>query len=380
MSCKNCTVRNCAECQRGRAPILDAYDACEGGEGREGEYGVAVDIGTTTVVCELINIKTAERVSVFSCMNSQREYGRDVLARISRAIDRSAAHMHKLILGDIRRGLAEFAGHEITRITICGNTTMLHLLHNLPCDGLGVYPFTPVSVASAQVDFFGCPATILPGVSAFIGADIVAGLYNITGDLSPFWGSGTASPRTFLLIDLGTNGEMVLFDGERFLATSVAAGPAFESGSVFLASDVISQCAELVRKGVVDETGRLCGEAAISQADIREVQLAKAAVRAGIQMLLDEAGCGLHCVDKVFLAGGFGYTMDAGDALTLGLLPAGLPVSKIQAVGNAALGGTAKFLLRPDISEIQKIAASVTEINLATHPQFEQLFLEHLNF
>lgn len=443
-------MKNCGRCTSGRdctnCPKIDNYHppvivgvtsnppcaenlgelqvACDSGIAPP--FGIAIDIGTTTLVFELISLRTGARVSMFSFVNSQRAYGLDVISRITRANNGDAAHLNSAIMGDLRKGIdllladKSVENRDISCVAVCGNTTMLHLLQNFSCETLGVFPFAPVSISSVQKKFFGYDMMILPSVSAFIGADVVAGIF-CSAELHK-------TANSSLLIDLGTNGEIALFGGslEEILVTSVAAGPAFEGGNIssgvasipgaiyaaqfsaendtfsyntiggkppvgICGTGIISICAELVRHGLIDETGLLItgesvtvvtGESPIifTQKDVREVQLAKSAVRAGIEILLEEAGISYENIEKVFLAGGFGYTMESDSAVTIGLFPTQLK-NKIQAVGNAALGGCAKFLLNPACEpEIQKIAANAKEINLATHPRFEEIFIMHCDF
>ncbi|MCL2387298.1 MAG: ASKHA domain-containing protein [Defluviitaleaceae bacterium] len=381
----------------------------------EKKYGLAIDIGTTTLAFELLDLRSGARIAAHSRMNSQRAFGADVLSRITRAVEGDATRLHEFILEDIRQGIAAVshahASDDII-VAIAGNTTMLHLLQNLPCDSLGIYPFTPVSVEMTHFPIFN--ATLLPCISAFVGADIVAGLLHcgypeITG--------------YNLLIDLGTNGEMTLFNPtrEEILVTSTAVGPAFEGGNIsqgmasvsgaiaqsnfspekgvfiyktvdgkppkgICGTGVIDIAAEITRNNLADETGRLRhGEAVpiapditFTQKDLREVQLAKSAVRAGIEILLDEAGLIYENLQKVFLAGGFGYKMDIENAFTLGLLPTQFR-GRVTAVGNSSLGGCAKFLQNPHAqATAKKIAASAKEITLSEHPRFSELFTHYI--
>ncbi|MCL2841020.1 MAG: ASKHA domain-containing protein [Defluviitaleaceae bacterium] len=384
-------------------------------------YVLAIDIGTTTLAFELLSMSGAKK-AVYSSINSQHVFGADVVTRISKALEGNAAKLNAYIIEDISTGIAEIIKiadikrEEISRIGIVGNTTMLHLLRNLPCDTLGVYPFTPVTLAAHRQDFDGIDTLILPGISTFVGADITAGISFCR------WGK---TDNASLLIDLGTNGELALFTQDKILVTSTAAGPAFEAGNIsqgvgsisgaiarvnylpksnvfiyetvgeslkdnpvgICGTGVIDITAELIRHNLVDETGRLEDESdgvmitkdiAFTQKDIREVQLAKSAVRSGIEILLEEAGLKYEDISKVFLAGGFGYHINVASAATLGLIPAPLK-NKVQAIGNAALGGCAKTLLNPASEQaLDIITATAKEINLATHPRFNTLFMEYM--
>lgn len=400
---------------------------------REGIYGVAIDIGTTTLAFELLDMKQGAVLASYSVPNSQRAFGADVITRINRAVNGDADTLRKTVSKDILEGIcyitdtARIDKNQVTHVTVVGNTTMLHLLRGFPCDGLGVYPFTPVSVDFARLKFgdvfdesdLNAELLILPGVSAFVGADITAGII-ACGEL---FFSGTS-----LFIDLGTNGEMALFDenSKKFLVASSAAGPAFEGGSIsmgvgsipgavasvkFLSeanvfiyetinnkpplgicgTGVVDISAELIRHGFVDETGFLeketdgdviiCPKSGIvfSQKDVREVQLAKSAVRSGLEILLEEANISYENVNKVFLAGGFGYKMDINSAAVIGLIPSEL-AEKVTAVGNAALGGARAVLLeRFRESAIMELAASATEVSLSAHPRFSAMFMEYMN-
>lgn len=376
--------------------------------------GVAIDIGTTTIAFELLNLRTGEKIAAHSRANGQRAFGCDIIMRISRANDGDLNALYESIVQDLRAGIEEIAAQadvskaEIRRAAICGNTTMLHFLQKFSCETLGVFPFAPVSVEMRKKIFFkeiiDCEIAILPAFSAFIGADIIAGIFHCGG-----------AAGNNLLIDLGTNGEMALICADKILVCSAATGPAFESvpsvpGAIAKANfspedgvftyetigknppvgicgtGVIDICAEIIRHGLADETGLLHDSVKIAdeppifftQKDIRDVQLAKSAIRAGLEILLFEAGFSYENIQRVFLAGGFGYKMNAENAAEIGLIPAPLK-AKIKPVGNAALGGCAKFLLGRE-DEIKKIPAKIKEINLAAHPKFEKIFLQHINF
>ena len=380
-------------------------------------YGIAIDIGTTTLAFALIDMESGAQIASYTCMNSQRAFGADVISRISFANYGNLAQLHSYIIEDILRGINVLLP-ECSLIVISGNTTMLHFLQNYSCETLGVYPFTPISTELAQTKvapyatfglpylsagncecnflchnkvapcvtfglpylsagncecnflchkkIAGCNAIILPGVSAFIGADVISGI---------FFCEQPTQENFNLLIDLGTNGEIALFSREKIYATSAAAGPAFGS----CATRIIDICAELIRNKFIDETGLLQQETdKFTQKEIREIQLAKAAIRAGIEILLEEAGLKCENIQKVFLAGGIGYNINVNNAVTIGLIPAEFE-SKTKAVGNASLGGCVKYLQNPS-DEIKRLAKITKEINLSTHPKFNDLFMENINF
>ena len=417
--------------------ILAAYESthtviCDRHCSPTPSYGIAIDIGTTTLAFELLKMDNGERIVTHSAENSQREFGADVMSRITNAVAGAKSELHAYIIRDICNGVRHILEHtevdvtDVSLITITGNTTMLHLLLNQPCDSLGVAPFTPVFIDMITMDFneifdddlLGCKVIILPGISTFVGADITAGM------LCAGWPNITGSN---LLIDLGTNGEMALFSSEKIFVTSTAAGPAFEGGNISMGigsvdgaiakvflknvnsskdsyvfnyetindlepigicgTGVVDISAELIRHGFIDETGFLEVEDPVciapniyfTQRDVREIQLAKSAVRSGIEILLDIAGVKYEELSNVFVAGGFGYKIDIKNAITLGIIPLELE-DKIIILGNSALGGCANVLLSTTSeADIEKLCNMATEINLAAHPRFNDLFMEYMS-
>ena len=395
---------------------------------RNGKYGIAIDIGTTTLAIELIDMSTGQKIFTHSAVNSQRTLGADVITRIKQATQGAQAQLHSYIIEDIRRGIAHIIGksglssYDVSFVSIAGNTTMLHLLQNMPCDSLGAFPFTPVDISIKCCNFtdiFGeglldAELLIIPGISTFVGADIVAGILCCH---SPY----DTAPN--LLIDLGTNGEMTLFTHEKLLVTSTAAGPAFEAGNIsrgtasvpgaiakvrfspennvfiyetienqppigICGTGVLDIAAELVRHNLADETGRLEDEngaiitedIVFAQQDMREIQLAKSALRSGLEILLDVAGYSYNDVGKVYLAGGFGHKINMDSAVVLGLIPSVLK-EKIVVMGNTALGGAAHVLLSQAAeTDAIALATRAQEINLSVHPRFNDLFMEHMMF
>jgi len=390
-------------------------------------YGISIDIGTTTLAFELLHMTTGTCMATHSQVNSQREFGADVMARITHAVAGAQSQLHAYIIKDICQGIRHIIEEngltksDISLITITGNTTMLHLLFNLPCESLGVAPFTPVFIGMKKYSFnelfrsnlLNCDVIILPGISTFVGADISAGM------LCAGWPNISGNN---LLIDLGTNGEMALFSRDKIVVTSAAAGPAFEGGNISMGigsvagaiakvsylpdshvfsyetignaepigicgTGVVDISAELIRHGLVDETGQIESNTdaihiapgiSFTQRDIREIQLAKSAVRSGIEILLDLAGISYTDLSTAFIAGGFGHKIDLKNAVTLGLIPAEL-TEKVVILGNSALGGCTKILLSSTAeSDILKLVNIATEVNLATHPQFNEVFMEYM--
>lgn len=310
---------------------------------------------------------------------------------------------------------------KILCMCIAGNTAMEHLLLGLDVSSLGRAPFLPVekglqSITAARLfegmeelrenllmadgrAFSDMPVYVAPCMSAFVGGDIVAGLYAL-GLLA-----AKAPRHAALLIDLGTNGEMAITDGQRMIVTATAAGPAFEGDGTMMGTDRIALTAQLLRRGILDETGlmaepyftegvRIEGakEAAVrgreiknycyfTQKDVRGLQMAKAAIRAGVEILWEEMG--RPGIEKVFLAGGFGYYLDVEAAVAVGLLPAYMR-GRVQAAGNTSLAGA--YELGRDLCEKRLDAAALEERtclaesrNLAETERFEGLYLKYMN-
>ncbi|MCL2004495.1 MAG: ASKHA domain-containing protein [Oscillospiraceae bacterium] len=367
-------IGNCLLCGKCKGfAILDSFCAAREIEPREGT-GIAIDVGTTTVVLALLDLSAGEVLARHSFMNPQRAYGPDVISRIDAANNGALDDLRRMIAESIAAGIdALLASCGLTHageIVLAGNTVMTHLLLGLPCQSLGVVPFKPVCRLEERYNLFGSSVTLLPWLAGFVGGDILAGLLYV--------------PRKsrFLLIDLGTNGEMALYDNGKLTVTATAAGPAFEGGSQLGgASGVISALARLVRTGAIDETGLLEGESVFTQKEIRSLQLAKSAVRSGLEILLDSAGLETASLDAVYLAGGIGQALNAEDAADIGLLPPKL-TGRVSAVGNASLGGAARLLLSPARArqDMDALLSAVTEINLAEHPRFNDLFMESMMF
>ena len=344
---------------------------------------------------------------------------------------------------------------KILCMCIAGNTAMEHLLLGLDVSSLGRAPFLPgekglQSITAARLcegmeelrenllmadgrAFSDMPVYGAPCMSAFVGGDIVAGLYalgvlaakapkgrekskkaektglaeeteKLSGNREPEKENGSER-HAALLIDLGTNGEMAITDGQRMIVTATAAGPAFEGDGTMMGTDRIALTAQLLRRGILDETGlmaepyftegvRIEGakEAAVrgreikngcyfTQKDVRGLQMAKAAIRAGVEILWEEMG--RPGIEKVFLAGGFGYYLDVEAAVAVGLLPAYMR-GRVQAAGNTSLAGA--YELGRDLCEKRLDAAALEERtclaesrNLAETERFEGLYLKYMN-
>lgn len=393
-------------------------------------YDVAVDIGTTTLAFALIINKKV--IDTYGMANSQRQFGADIISRIDAANKGYADELHRWIIDNINEGIDYLIGRnkleagKIERIVVAGNTTMLHILLGYSLAGLGKYPFEPISLScekrNAAVvldreDFGKATIVTLPGISAFVGADIVAGIYYL--DICN-------SKKNCLFIDLGTNGEMALVTSNGMWVTSTAAGPAFEGVNIscgkpsiagaicdvtirngriaqyktisdrtpigICGSGLVALVSELLDNGIIDNNGTLVsqysedgfnvvGNIIVTQKDIREFQLAKSAIRTGIDILLNRAGIDADKLDCIYIAGGFGNGINVKKAIKIGLIPSGC---RIEGGGNTSLAGCIKY-----INSIMENGATVPDFNfingakeivLASEEEFDSAFISNINF
>lgn len=388
----------------------------------DGESVVCIDIGTTTVVFELLISKGT--VKTHKTTNPQRRFGLDVLSRIEAAVRGRSEELSSLIRYTLIDGYNKVtANHrDIKAVIISGNTTMVHLLMGYPCKSLGEYPFTSDFLDTISSTFdkvthvSNVPpvkTVILGGISAFVGGDITSGLYMCDFD---------KSDKVNLFIDLGTNGEMAIGDSKSILVTSTAAGPAFEGGRIscgtgsidgavysvdintgtlktigsshpigLCGTGIIELLAELIDNNIIDRTGLLCDKyfsggykvtdkIIFTQNDIREVQVAKSAIRAGIEILIKEYGVNINDIGTVYLAGGFGQRLSTEKACKIGLIPKELE-DKVKIIGNSSLGGCVKFASSTDGEErIKHIKEISKEISLADSDSFNEAYIKYMNF
>lgn len=417
--------------------VVSVFDAgqklAEKKESIHGAYDIAIDIGTTTLAFQLLDKADSRVVNTVTMVNGQRKYGADVVSRMQASIDGRKGELQQSIRKDLQSGILKILEdcgvklERIARIAIGCNTTMGHLLLGYACDSLGVYPFTPVNIELIKGSMQevlgmdgGAEVMVLPGISTYVGGDIVAGLYSCDFD---------KRDEVCLLVDLGTNGEMALGNCEKILVTSTAAGPAFEGGNIswgmgsvagaicsvklengeaqvqtirekapvgICGTGVIEAIAELRREELVDETGLLDEEyfedgfplaqtaegktIVLTQKDIRELQLAKAAVRAGVETLLLRYSITKEQVARVYLAGGFGYRLDTEKAIAIGMLPEEF-LDRIQAVGNSCLAGVVKYLQEEQAEEkMHHLVRISKEINLSNDKDFNENYMEAMMF
>ena len=352
------------------------------------------DIGTTTIAMLLYDAdgSVADR---FVAVNPQTVYGADVLSRIRAAEHmKAAADMQAMVRGQLEQGLKRFAGSlksgEELYLVLAANTTMTYLLMGWDPAELGRAPFCASYLSGAETKIGDVPCFVFPGLSAFVGGDIAAGIYAV---------NMCGREGLTLLLDLGTNGEMVLGNRERRIACSTAAGPAFEGGvnRGIWGADMISLLARLRQEDILDETGLLAepyftkgiriGNVTVTQEAVRSVQLAKGAIAAGIEILLKKYGAGPEAVEQVILAGGFGYYLQPDAAVRIGLLPETLGKKTITG-GNTALTGalTAGRRIVEDgktdriRTKLEETVLRTEVINLAEEADFEKLYVRQINF
>ncbi|MDE7220590.1 MAG: ASKHA domain-containing protein [Oscillospiraceae bacterium] len=390
-----------------------------------GALGAAFDIGTTTVVGYLFSREEKGALAVVGEMNRQSRYGADVLSRIDYANRNTVEPLRTLIcgqLGDMLHQLcrdAKVEESQISGLCVTGNTTMLHLASGLDPRSLSLAPFRPQSLFGTTLalglpGFPGLPAYLPYCISAYVGADITCSIL-ASGILK--------QPGCLLLVDAGTNGEMALKTEQGLYCCATAAGPAFEGAGIscgssartgaisrvaldqgklrctvigggeaesLCGSGLIDAVACLLETGDISPRGRirpeLGGELTLSvnvritQKDVRQLQLAKGAIRGGIDALLDAAGIEYGQLDGVILCGGFGSWMDPVSAERIGLLPDGL-AGRTTAIGNAAGAGACRILQSASLSEeTRQIAAAAEVVELSVSSFFRKRYIESMNF
>jgi uncharacterized 2Fe-2S/4Fe-4S cluster protein (DUF4445 family) len=420
-------------------------------------FGVAIDLGTTTLVAALLDLATGRQVRIASRLNPQTRFGDDVLTRILLARNRldGLEQLQRLVGGALDEMIGELCEatgivrRQVYQATLAGNTTMQQIFCGIDPGPLGEVPFVPAvrqglvfpaAEAGLQIHPRG-RVHVLPIIGAFVGGDIVGGIL-ATGL--------AASTSPTLLIDIGTNGEIVLAADGRLTATSTAAGPAFEGARIaqgmrashgaiekvvvdrelqihvighvppvgLCGSALIDATAELLRHGIITPQGRLLtpGElpagvlpdlarrievrdreaafvlaegptaaggkkVALTERDVREVQLASGAIRAGIELLLKRQGLRPKDLDRVFLAGGFGNYLRRGNARRIGLLPPEIEPPRIRYQGNTSLAGARLAgLSRSCRQACEELAARTEHVDLSLEPDFATVFAEAMLF
>ena len=421
-------------------------------------YGVAFDIGTSTIVSSLMDLCNGSEMAVTSGINPQVSYGDDVLSRIEHAsfCAECLDQLHTQIITSINKMIESMCQQKgidrekIYEVVVAGNTTMEHLLCGIDPSSLGKVPFVPVHskgmIFSARelgisVNNQGL-VYVFPIIGGFVGGDITAGILitELTCEKSPY-----------LLIDVGTNGEIVIVKDEKFWAASTAAGPAFEGARIscgmrathgaiekvvfdndvrcstignatpvgLCGSGLIDLAAELLKNGLLTTHGNLLSDdevpaqipdaikrrirknedgqveflvyeqtqgrkdlkVAVTQKDIRELQLAVGAIRAGIQIILRKTNTKVEDIENIFIAGGFGSFIRRTNAQRIGLIPKDVPHHRISFIGNSSLDGAQLALLSTSARKrAEEITKEVNHIQLSLDMDFQTEFANAMIF
>lgn len=394
--------------------------------------GMVLDIGTTTLAACLIDLATGKILKKHACLNPQGVCGADVLSRIQAYAEGKGKLLQDLILKKTSEILSALVEDEsllpIDTLVIAANTTMLHLFLCTDPSTIGAYPFTPVFTDTQRVtgESLGIQAKevrLLPSAGAYIGSDITAGILAC---------GMHAKKSTELFVDIGTNGEIVLAHEGKLYAASTAAGPALEGACIecgmggiagaidkvslengklcfstignapargICGSGLIDLFALLLNEGLIDETGAwdpdatsplvhtldddrfyLTDDIYLSQQDIRQFQLAKAAIAAGIYTLLASCNINEESVQALHLAGGLGFYMNIENAAKTGLLPRKM-IHCAKAVGNTALAGSHHCILSDDAQKhIEKLATDIEIVELSFSQVFQEQYMENMMF
>ena len=416
----------------------------DAGDTRERLFGVAIDIGTTTVVAALLDLRSGAAVAVESTLNRQAPFGADVIARMGHAMTNGVGDLRGAVLETANTLVAEACGSagvdadEIYEAVVVGNATMLHLLLGVDPRSIALSPFVaaflePLDLRASDVGLGIHPdgrVAVFPSIGAYVGADIVAGML----------ASGLAREEPLrLFVDVGTNGEIACGSLERVVATAAPAGPAFEGGQILhgmrategaiegvvldddvhlqviggdveprgmCGSGLIDAVAQLRLAGLLGDKGVLLGPdevpkhpladriverdgvrafqlapgVVLTQLDIRELQSAKGAISTGIEVAMHTLGIGAEDIDEVLLAGSFGTYINPASARVLGLVPP-VPVERIRAVGNAALEGAKMALSSFREREIAfELPGIVEYLELSGAGDFNERFIRNLAF
>ena len=382
-------------------------------------FGIAVDLGTTTVVVQLMNLENGHVLDSVSDINPQVKFGGDLISRIQSCLDGNFEELQNLIRSKIWKMIYSIIQKhpvEVSKVTMVGNTVMHHVFSGLPVNSLSFYPFHSPNLGiqkfspselnwelpeNTEIRFF-------PPIGSFVGSDILAGIA----------ATKIAEREEFsVLIDLGTNGEIVIGNRDKIICASTAAGPAFEGAKIsqgmrattgaissvdfvnnelkahvignttargICGSGLIDIMAILLKREKIGMFGeinsgednvKLTKQVSITQQDIREFQLAKAAIAAGIQILLNQLKITYTEIEHVFIAGGFGNFLNINNVIRTGLIEC--EAEKIIKLGNTALIG-AKMFLFEDEKFIQKILDKTSQINLEGDPDFQNIYIEKM--
>jgi len=417
-------------CEENKSPSLAVIP-----DGRKiRSAGIGIDIGTTTINAELVDLETGESLDFFSALNDQRTFGADVMSRIGAARDGKTKELflvvNRQVEGMLRFLIDKWGVAQIEQCAVSGNTVMLHLFAGVDPYAMGEAPYTPVFLeerhfSGKELSLSAESVTLLPGFSAFVGADITAGLAFI---------DVIGKNENALFVDIGTNGEIALWknSSKQLFCCSTAVGPCFEGAEIscgigavpgainrisfkkteenltenaaldyttignekargICGAGLIDVMAIMKRLCVIDETGAMDERYAqhgfsvterivITQRDVRQFQLAKAAICSGIKILCKTAGMKLSDVDTAYIAGGLGFFINLENAAETGLLPPEI-TPKTAVCGNTSLKGAVKSLTDRDfLPRCREIISRSTVVDLALDRDFTEEFAENMEF
>ena len=369
-----------------------------------------LDLGTTTLVLALVSLNDQCAIGIKTSTNPQRTFGADIMTRIDFCHQYGVQKLQNVLVEEINALIQSFAVPQVERLYVAGNTTMLHLLMGVDCSSIGVAPYTPVfldkkRVLAKEIGICGVQSVeVLPSIASFVGADLVAGLNCVE---TP--GAGKYS----LLVDLGTNAEILLFSKDTILCTAAAAGPCFEGANIscgmsatdgaiyayvngvattigdapakgICGTGLFDIIAELLQNEVVDATGFMEEDAFVvapgvqlTQGDVRQFQLAKSAVRAGIQTLLQKQGVTYDQVEKVYISGGFSAKINLANAVKTGLIPEELE-TKCVCINNSCLQGAMRYACEQN--DLSVLVERATYVDLSSDSVFTDLFVNYMLF
>lgn len=394
-------------------------------------YGIAFDLGTTTLVATLVNLDENIEVGTISELNNQAAFGADVLSRIESCNKGNLKQLNNLVIKQVNDIIAsfkkQFSIDKISILLVSGNTTMQHIFLDISPRSIGVSPYTPVftelqRVSGNKINIDCEQVIVMPMVSGYIGGDIASGILatSLVGD------------GTKLLVDLGTNGELALYKDGKIYCTSTAVGPAFEGASIecglggvsgaiskydyvdgqvkiktinekkpcgICGAGLVDIISVMIREGIIDSNGGFDSKTKsqlksrlhenkfyvtenifVSQKDVRQFQLAKSAVYSGISVLLKTVGLDYNDLDKVYLAGGVGYYIDIDNAINTGILNSKLK-DKIETVGNSSLEGAILCLKNLKLlDKVSQIAPICQIIELSCNVEFANEYIANMSF
>ena len=384
-------------------------------------FGVAVDLGTTTLVAQLIDLSSAKVLAVETMLNPQVKFGADLISRIQAWMDGNATEMVRLIrsaIGTMIKLMLKKHDVELHRVTLVGNTTMQLIFSNCDVSSLSAYPFhtNNLGMKSFDTNELGWNFKVrekiqfFPSIGSFVGSDILAGIA----------ATGLHQKEKYTaLIDLGTNGEIVVGNKNQIVCASTAAGPAFEGANISMGMRAVTGaisslnlvdnkitasvignttpkgiCGSALIDGVailrqLDQIGifgeinsgdsqiSITGKVSLSQRDINEFQLAKAAIAAGLTILANQLSIPLTDINEIYIAGGFGNYINIGNVVSTGMIE--VEPEKIHKMGNTALIG-AKMFLFSDNGFCDDILEKTKHINLEGDPNFQDIYVDKMLF